>query len=198
MFTGIVEGRAKVVGTASENGNMRLSARLAGAARVPVRGESISVNGVCLTVSSVRKGTVSFDVVTETLRRTNLGLLEKGSWVNYERSMTSGDLIGGHLVTGHIDGTGTVKRVENGQGSVSMTIGVPRSIGAMISEKGFVAVDGASLTPAGVTDRQFTVYLIPETRRLTVFSEREEGDIVNIEIDLFAKYIKKFVEARLA
>lgn len=198
MFTGIVEGRAKVVGTASENGNMRLSVRLAGAARVPGRGESISVNGVCLTVSSVRKGTVSFDVVDETLRRTNLGLLEKGSWVNYERSMTSGDLIGGHLVTGHIDGTGTVKRVENGRGSVSMTIGVPRSIGAMISEKGFVAVDGASLTPAGVTDRRFTVYLIPETRRLTVFSGRKEGDKVNIEIDLFAKYIKKFVEARLA
>lgn len=194
MFTGIVEGKGRVVHAKLQNGNMRLAVRLARRQRLPHRGESISINGACLTVSLVRNGVVFFDVVGETLRRTNLGLLESGSFVNHERSMTSSDLIGGHLVTGHIDGTGTVKDVRPEGGSVRMIITVPEHIGAMVSEKGFVAVDGVSLTPARVTDMEFTVYLIPETQRLTVFSVRKKGDAVNIEVDLFAKYIKKFVD----
>ena len=198
MFTGIVEGKADVMRVEFENGNMRLSVRPGTKSRLPGKGESISINGVCLTVCSITKSALSFDVVAETLRRTNLGLLEKGSRVNYERSMKSSDLIGGHLVTGHIDGTGTVKRVLPEGGSTRMDIAVPKQLGSMISEKGFVAVDGASLTPAKVTDRGFTVYLIPETRRLTMFQSREKGDIVNIEVDLFAKYVKKFVEAHMS
>jgi riboflavin synthase len=194
MFTGIVEGKGQVVGAKLQNGNMRLAVRLSGRRKTPRRGESISINGACLTVSSVRNGVVFFDVVGETLRRTNLGLLESGSSANYEMSMTSADLIGGHLVTGHIDGTGIVKDISPEGGSVRMKITVPARIGEMISEKGFVAVDGVSLTPARVTDREFTVYLIPETQRLTVFSARKKGDAVNIEVDLFAKYIKKFVD----
>ena len=196
MFTGIVEGKASVVRAELENGNMRLSVRLGNKSRATRRGESISINGACLTVSAAGRGIVSFDVVAETLRRTNLKFLEKGSHVNYERSMKSSDLIGGHLVTGHIDGTGTVKSVLPEGDSIQMDIAVPSHIGEMISEKGFVAVDGVSLTPARVTDRGFTVYLIPETRRLTVFALRKKGDSVNVEVDLFAKYIKKFVEAR--
>ncbi len=197
MFTGIVEGTAIVVGADRREGNMRLSVRFRSNGRAYRTGESIAINGACLTAASVRKDTVSFDVIAETLRKTNLGEITKGDVVNFERSMRSADLIGGHLVAGHIDGTGKISEIENEGGSVRMTVRVQKNIGSMISEKGFVAVDGVSLTPADVSESRFSLYLIPETRRRTTFGVREVGDRVNIEIDIFAKYIKKFVDARM-
>jgi riboflavin synthase len=174
---------------------MRLSVRYRSKGKVCRVGESIAINGACLTAASVARDVVSFDVIAETLRKTNLGDVREGDIVNFERSMRSTDLIGGHLVAGHIDGTGRISEIENEGGSMRMTVRVGKNIGSMISEKGFVAVDGVSLTPADVSERRFSIYLIPETRRRTVFGIRRVGDSVNIEIDIFAKYVKKFVDA---
>ncbi|MBX8644576.1 MAG: riboflavin synthase [Thermoplasmata archaeon] len=196
MFTGIVEGTATVRSVERRSGSIRLSVGF-GKGRIASIGDSIALNGVCLTAVNCRPGMVSFDVVPETLRRTNLGELKKGDAVNFERSMKSSDLIGGHIVAGHIDGTGRIVSVGRDGGSVRMVISVPPEIGEMISDKGFVAVDGASLTPAEVSRSGFTIYLIPQTLERTVFKERRKGDLVNIEVDIFAKYVKKFVEGRL-
>lgn len=193
MFSGIVEGRGRVRRVEKAGNNVRLVIDLGNAAGSVRQGDSISINGVCLSAVSKKGKLIAFDAIAETLRKTNLGTLRQGSLVNFETSMMATDLIGGHLVTGHIDGTGVISDVTDENGSIRMVVSVPESIGCMVLEKGLVAVDGISLTPAEVGDRSFTLYLIPDTLKKTTMSEKAAGDTVNIELDLFGKYIERFV-----
>lgn len=198
MFSGLVEGKAKVVGVQRTGNNVRLDIDFGKTASGIRLGDSVSINGVCLSVVARKGKRLYFDAIAETLRKTNLGRLSAGDRVNYETSMSSSDLIGGHLVTGHVDGTGTIESIEDEDGSTKMVVSVPAAIGSSVMEKGLLAVDGISLTPADVRDDRFTLYLIPDTLRKTTISSRKEGDRVNIELDLFGKYIERYVARYMA
>lgn len=194
MFTGIVEGTAVVRLMEEFNGNRRLFLDFGKKGSSIRAGESIAVNGVCLSAVRRRGNVVAFDVIAETLRKTNLGDLKKADRVNFERSISVNDLLGGHLVTGHVDGTGTVREVQEEGMSLRIGIEVPHAMSELILEKGLIAVDGISLTPADVSDSFFNLYIIPETMRKTCIASRGPGDRVNIELDIFGKYLYKFVK----
>lgn len=198
MFSGIVEGKARIRSITKANLNIRIMADFGRAAAKVKLGDSVSVNGVCLSVVARKGNVLGFDAIAETLRKTNLGSLKAGDSVNYETSMSLNDVIGGHLVTGHIDGTGKILKVEDEGGSRRMVVSVPSSIGSMVMEKGLIAVDGISLTPAEVSDRRLTLYLIPDTLRKTTISGKRKGESLNIEVDFFGKYIQKFVKKQIA
>ncbi len=199
MFTGIVERLGKVIAVRERAGGGReltvapLPGGGAPAWKAPVPGESISVSGVCLTASRIGKGgrEVSFDAVPETISRTTLGRLRPGDRVNIERSLAVGDLIGGHFVTGHIDGTGEVLgRTEEGT-QVLFRIAAPGPVASLLIPKGSVAVDGISLTVVEV-DRGggwFSFAAIPHTIERTTLSGRRPGDRVNLEADPLGKYV---------
>jgi riboflavin synthase len=196
MFTGIVEEYAPVVAVSEPQGEcVTVGIDLAGLSKGLKIGDSVAVNGVCLTVIRKRRSVVSFDVMEETLRRTNLGKLKKNSKVNIERSLRLSDRIGGHLVTGHIDGIGKVTKLDYlDDGSVQMWVEVSAGLGAMMISKGAVAVDGVSLTLVDVTDRAFSVCLIPHTLTKTTLGHVRSGTVLNVEVDFFAKYVKKFIQ----
>jgi riboflavin synthase len=197
MFTGIVEGTAVVKRIEEVNGNRRMALDFGRRGSSIRGGESVSINGVCLSAVKRRGSIVFFDVIAETLRKTNLGMLKEGDRVNFERSITMNDLLGGHLVTGHVDGTGRIAEKEEEGISLRLKIEVPSSLSEFILEKGLIAVDGISLTPANVTDGSFNLYLIPDTMRKTTLAEKNIGYLVNIELDVFGKYIHKFVNAAI-
>jgi len=193
MFTGIVENLGTVISTSHLKGktySMRIDlGRMSQGARI---GDSIAVNGVCLTVTSKRGTTISFDVISETLRRTDLGTQVPGSRVNIERSMTLKDRISGHFVSGHIDGTGKIMRISvQNDGSIRMVIATTRKLTSMMVEKGSVALDGVSLTLVDVSDRYFSICLIPHTLKITTLGFKKESDLVNIEADIVGKYVLK-------
>ena len=192
MFTGIVEELGEIVGR--EPGRVtRLTIRgplVTGDAR---EGDSIAVNGVCLTVTGVTDDTFTVDVVAETLARTSLG---RASAVNLERAATPATRLGGHLVQGHVDGTGTVGEVRADGFSRVVRIEVAPDLLRYVVEKGSIAVDGVSLTVASVTDRTFTVSLIPETLERTNLGSAAPGQPVNLEVDVLAKYVERLVAAR--
>lgn len=194
MFTGLVETQGKVVALKPDGPGIRLSLDsplIAGSAKL---GDSISVNGCCLTVVQVEKNVVDFEAGEETLKRTNLGQLVIGSLVNLERSLQLGDRLGGHLVTGHIDTTATlVERNDDGQWS-TIWFEVPHEYARQMASKGSVAVDGISLTLVDVTENRFSVALIPHTLDATTLGARKVGDTVNIETDLLAKYVQRQLE----
>ncbi len=198
MFSGIVEGKAKVKSVQKAGNNIRLNVELGRKASAVREGDSVSINGVCLSVVSKKGTTLAFDAIAETLRKTNLGSLAPGDSVNYETSMSTGDIIGGHLVTGHVDGTGRIAETTDEDGSTRMVVSVPKEIAGMVMEKGLIAVDGISLTPAEVAEDRFTLYLIPDTLKKTTISGKVVGDLVNIELDLFGKYIEKYVQKYVA
>ena len=187
MFTGIVEERGRV--RSLEGGRLAVECRtVAGDAEV---GASVAVNGVCLTVVERGEAALGFDLAPETVARSTLGDLRPGDPVNLERPLTLAARLGGHLVQGHVDAVGTVQAVEgNGAGTI-MRIGIPRDLGRYMVEKGSVAVDGVSLTVAGVGDGGFSVALIPHTLAATTLGARGPGDRVNLEVDLLAKYVER-------
>ncbi len=162
-------------------------------------GDSVCVNGTCLTATSIDDAGFAVDVVPETLRRTNLGSLVAGDPVNLERSMAIGDRFGGHIVQGHIDATGEVVSIDTegeGEGNAGaealvVSIRAPVSVMRYVVEKGFVAVDGTSLTVVNCGAQSFTVTIIPHTRDNTVFGSRKVGDLVNLEADIIAKYVER-------
>ena len=186
MFTGIVEEMGRVI--ARSEGGITVGARLVlGDAHL---GDSIAVNGACLTITALEEASFSVDVTPETLRRTNLGELAAGDAVNLERPLAYGGRLGGHLVQGHVDATGTVRsRTPEGNG-VMMAFAVPEDLTRYIVEKGFVTVDGASLTVVTKEGTVFTVAVIPYTDEQTVLGGRGPGDRVNIEVDILAKYVE--------
>ncbi|MDE2802263.1 MAG: riboflavin synthase, partial [Chloroflexota bacterium] len=156
-------------------------------------GDSIAVNGACLTITTMSEGRFAVDVTPETLRRTNLGDLRVGSPVNLEPPLAYGGKVGGHLVQGHVDAVGVVAEVTPEGNSRLITFDAPREIMRYVVKKGFVAVDGISLTVAGLSDAQFTVAVIPYTDEHTTLGERGPGDRVNLEADILAKYTERLL-----
>lgn len=197
MFTGIVEeaGVVRRITPAVRSIRLQVEARIAGKG---VRlGDSIAVNGCCLTVvtrKSVRGSVhLGFDLLRETWDRTNLSVVKPGSVVNLERALAVGARLGGHFVTGHIDGTGIIRRWERQGADHVLEIAAPAAIRRYIIFKGSVAVDGISLTVAAVTRGGFRIWIIPHTLEVTALRERSVGDRVNLEADLLGKYVEQFV-----
>ena len=193
MFTGIVEeiGVVRGVVSGSEWGSISIGARrvLEGTRR----GDSIAVNGICLTVTDLSDTSFSADVMRETLNRSALFRLGTGSHVNLERAMPADGRFGGHIVAGHVDGVGTVANVRRDDTAVWFTVRAAPNILRFIVEKGSVAVDGISLTVAAITQRDFSISAIPHTVANTVLRERERGDLVNLETDVIGKYVEKLL-----
>ena len=196
MFTGIIEetGRVRAVKKGVKSFSLVISADeiLRGLAI----GDSINTNGVCLTVTSFDPGSFSVDVMPETMRSTNLGGLTAGSAVNLERALQLSGRLGGHLVSGHIDGTGVISNITKEDNAVWYSITAGKEILRYMIPKGSVAVDGISLTVVHVGPASFDVSVIPHTREATTISGRNRGDIVNIECDQVGKYIEKFTSAQ--
>jgi len=191
MFTGIVEeaGRAERVspGPKSTELTVRGKAILPGLRT----GHSVAVNGACLTLVAKRGPLLKFDVLNETLRRTNLGTVARGALVNLERPLRANARLDGHFVQGHVDGTGTVRRWEQAGKDYVLEINTPRPLMKYIVEKGSIAVDGISLTVAAVGRDWFRVWIIPHTRDVTNLAARRVGHRVNLEADILAKYVEK-------
>lgn len=196
MFTGIVEERGQVVAVTPMGDSARLVIRASLAVSDAKLGDSIAVNGVCLTVTELDSQTFSADVMAETLLRTSLGAAIPGSDVNLERAMPAHGRLGGHLVQGHVDGTGEILSIEPTEHWTVVRVGIPSSLARYIAEKGSITIDGVSLTVVSVDDSSFSVSLIPTTLRETTLGERHIGDVVNLEIDVIAKYVERLLEAK--
>lgn len=192
MFTGIVEETGKVLSINRDSGTLAIKAeKVLCGTKV---GDSIAVNGVCLTVTSLGSGTFTADVMPETLNRSSLGALKAGSSVvNLERAMELGGRFGGHIVSGHIDGTGRVSKLRDDGNAVWYTIEAGSSILKYVIEKGSITIDGISLTVAAVSHDSFSVSVIPHTRQVTALSQRKVGDIVNLENDCIGKYVERLL-----
>ena len=152
------------------------------------------MNGVCLTVTSLRSDGYDADVMAETMNRSSLGLLQPGSRVNLERAMPADGRFGGHIVAGHVDGTGTIVKIEKDETAVWYRIEAAPEVLRYIVEKGSITIDGISLTVATVSDTDFQVSIIPHTQANTVLSDRETGDVVNLETDIIGKYVEKLLQ----
>lgn len=190
MFTGIVEevGQVKSIG----NGTLQIQATKV--LEDVKLGDSIAVNGICLTVTGFNSHSFQADVMPETIKRTSLGELKLGSPVNLERALTLSSRLGGHIVSGHIDGTGRIVSLKEDKNAILMKIQADGAILRYIVEKGSVALDGISLTVAQVGSRDFTVSLIPHTRQVTNLSVKGEGSLINIENDVVGKYVAKLLQ----
>jgi riboflavin synthase len=199
MFTGIVEELGVVVHLTDAGGDSAVIAVRGPVVTADARhGDSISVNGVCLTVIDNADGVFTADVMGETLRRSSLGVLRPGSQVNLERAATVGGRLGGHLVQGHVDGVARIVSREPAEEWEVLTFSLPPALARYVVEKGSITVDGVSLTVMAVTDDTFSVGLIPTTLNLTVLGAKAVGDPVNLEVDVIAKYVEKMLGGRNA
>jgi riboflavin synthase len=196
MFTGLVEELGVVDSANTVGPGVRLVIKCPLVATDASLGDSISVNGCCLTVVKADKGTLAFDVGDESLSRTTFGRMAKGSRVNLERSLQLGDRLGGHLVTGHIDGTGTLIKRRDDEDWASLTFRCPMRMTRQMAAKGSVALDGVSLTLVNVEDDRFSVMIIPHTQEKTTLGKLSVGNLVNVETDLLAKYVERQLESR--
>ena len=194
MFTGIIEEVGSVISIRRSAASSFIRLRAEKVLSGTKLGDSIAVNGVCLTVTELDDTSFQADVMNETLSRSSLGSLSNGSPVNLERAMAADGRFGGHIVSGHIDGTGTITNIRNDGIAVWYTISAKPDIMRYIVEKGSIAVDGISLTVAKVTDSSFSVSVIPHTAAETILGNRKKGDIVNLENDIIAKYIEKLIK----
>ena len=198
MFTGIIEGTGIVksiskIKTANRVADMRIEIDL-GKLRSGLRvGDSVSVNGTCLTATSILKNTVFFEVVKETTKRTSLGQLKAGDLVNLERSLRINDRIEGHIVLGHIDGVGKIEEIVKIPSETKIWISVNKQTSSLLVPKGSIAVDGISFTIVDVTNDLFSVALVPHTLSVTTFKSKKKGDKVNIELDILSKYVAKLL-----
>lgn len=195
MFTGIVEELGEVLAVESLPDAARLAVRgplVTGDARP---GESIAVNGVCLTVVEVRDGAFTADVMAETLARSSLGVLHPGSPVNLERAVRVSDRLGGHVVQGHVDGTGVIEEVTPDEHWTVVRVTLPSELARYVVEKGSITVDGVSLTVSGLGSDWFEISLIPTTLALTTLGTKGTGDPVNLEVDVLAKHVEKLLLA---
>ncbi len=194
MFSGIVETLAEVVSLERRKDILTLGLRSEINKKVKV-GESLSVNGVCLTVARKEKEVLYFELVKETLQRTNLGDLKKGDKVNLERSLRLNSLLGGHIVLGHVDGVGVIKRREDFEDSSNIWVTLPEEVKSMIIPKGSIALDGVSLTIARTEqDNSIMIALIPHTLKVTTLGFKGVGSKVNVEVDVIGKWVKKFLD----
>lgn len=205
MFTGIVQGKAQVSSVFDQQvqGNLvfrrfRLQFPTGALAQLQ-RGASIAIHGTCLTATdfAIAEGWVEFDVIDETLRKTNLGLLTVGDAVNFERSLKFGDEIGGHLVSGHVHGTGVIRDIAHSGDNWAIEVAISDELRRYVWPKGFIAVNGASLTVGDVTEDSFFLHLIPETLALTCFGQANVGDLVNLEVDQQARQLQDLFQSQL-
>jgi riboflavin synthase len=197
MFTGIVEEIGEVVAVEPRGDSAVLRVRAAVVGEDVRHGASIAVNGVCLTVvesSGTGDVTLDFDVMAETLKRSVIGRLAVGDKVNLERAARVDARLDGHVVQGHVDGTGVIVSRTPGDAWESVRFGLPAELARYVAEKGSIAVDGVSLTVTGVGDDWFEVGLIPETLRATVLGSKQPGEPVNLEVDVLAKYVARLME----
>jgi riboflavin synthase len=198
MFTGIVEEVGEVVALARGSDSARLTLRGPTVTSDAVRGVSIAVNGVCLTVVDTADGSFTVDVMRETLDRSTLADLGVGGAVNLERAVRPSGRLGGHIVQGHVDGVGTVLSRAPGDRWEVVRIGLDAALARYVVEKGSVAVDGVSLTVTAVGDHWFEVCLIPTTLSSTTLGRRAVGDLVNLEADVIAKYVERLLAGQVA
>jgi riboflavin synthase len=196
MFTGLIEDVGRVASLVLNKQSAVLTVETGLPLREIPLGASIAVNGACLTVVQKAKRTVSFDVSPETLERTSLATIEPGTLLNLERSLRLQDRLGGHLVTGHIDGVGIVHSVEKKGDFTFFSIRIAQRLGSLLVSKGSVSVDGISLTVNRCSAREFSVAIIPFTLQNTNLRARRVGDKVNVETDLIGKYVRHFVHQR--
>src|SRR5262245_47849613 len=186
MFTGIVEARGRVVSNARGHGGLRLRVAAGAAFDEVALGASVCVSGACLTVVANSHGTLEFDVVAETTRRTRLGRLRSGDSVNLERSLPVTGRLEGHIVLGHVDAVVAVSRVKRATADWLLTVRIPPDLGRFVAEKGSFALDGVSLTIASLRDAQATVALIPATRERTTLGRADAGALLHLEVDVLA------------
>lgn len=194
MFTGLVETLGTVRDAKSDGAGTRLTIESALIARDLPLGASVAVNGCCLTVVAVAGDTFAFEVGPETLRLTNLGDLHPGTQVNLERSLRVGDRLGGHIVQGHVDGVGRIEKRDRQGEWEYVWFACPPELAKQMIRKGSITVDGVSLTLVDVERDRFSVALIPHTMAITTLGFKQPGDAVNLETDLFAKYVFKCLE----
>jgi riboflavin synthase len=197
MFTGIVRSVGRVAATGEGAGARRLAIDTGGLSTGGwQRGDSIAVAGVCLTVVSLADGRFEAELSGETLARTTLGRLAAGSAVNLEPALRAADALGGHLVTGHVDGVARVRDCREEGGVLSATVDAPGALAHFIAAKGSVALDGVSLTVGRVTDAAFVIDLVPHTRAVTTLGALAPGTELNLEVDLVARYLDRLIRAR--
>ena len=198
MFTGIIEGTGIIksivkIKDTDRIADSRIEVDLGKLSKGLQVGDSINVNGTCLTTTRIMKNKVCFEVVKETLRRTSLGMLEIGDHVNLERSLRISDRIEGHIVLGHIDGVGEIEDIVKKPSETKIWISVNKEIAKFLVSKGSVALDGISFTIVNVWKNKFSIALVPHTLAVTTFKNKLKGDKVNIEVDILSKYVAKFL-----
>jgi len=193
MFTGIIEGVGEVRNIARAGAGATCTVRVPPSISDCRPGDSLSIDGVCLTITAVKRDLFSVDISAETLARSTLGSLKQGSLINLERALSLSDRLGGHLVSGHVDGTGIIDKIEKLQGAWVIRITIDQGLSRYLIEKGSVAVDGISLTINRCFQRSFDVTIVPHTARVTTISKKRHGDRVNIEVDMISKYVEKFL-----
>lgn len=193
MFTGLIEGEGTVKDIEKGEKSSRLTIEAADILTDSKIGDSISTNGVCLTISNMNNSRFTADVMAETIKRSNLGNLKIGEKVNLERALTLQDRLGGHIVSGHIDGIGEILNLQKEDNAVWITIKADGDILRYIVEKGSIALDGVSLTVAYVDDKCFKVSIIPHTAKETILLKKVKGSMVNIECDVLSKYVEKLL-----
>jgi len=194
VFTGIVETLGELVSLEPAGSLTRLTIEAPSIVDGVRIGDSVAINGACLTVTTVGEGRLSFDAVKETLERTSLGELEPGSQVNVERALRADARLDGHIVQGHVDGTGRIRSLERAGDDVRLCVDCGNEVGEFLVPKGSVAIDGVSLTVVGVDARGFDVALIPHTLAVTTLGEKGPGDRVNLEADVLGKYVKRYMQ----
>ena len=196
MFTGIIEETGRVEQTQKAASGISLVIAATRTAEDLKIGDSVAVNGCCLTVVEISGKQFRFDLLRETWERTNLQFVAPGSLVNLERPLRADSRLDGHFVTGHIDGIGRITRWERAGTDRALEIAPPAELMRYIVQKGSIAVDGISLTVAAVTEKTFTVWIIPHTYEVTALRERKVGDAVNLETDILGKYVEKFARGK--
>lgn len=194
IFTGIIEELGVVKSIAINGASGCITIKAKKVLEGTQLGDSIAVNGTCLTVTSINSDGFSADVMAETVKRTSLSKVGKGDLVNLERAMILNGRFGGHIVSGHIDGTGTITKYTKEENAIWVTIKAPDEILDLIVEKGSICIDGISLTVATVSDQDFQVSIIPHTAKETTLIHKKVGSLVNLENDIVGKYIKKLME----
>ena len=197
MFTGIVEEIGRIAAVERREGATRLGIECATALDGTRIGDSVAVNGVCLTVVALDEGRFDVEAVPETLRRTNLGALEEGSPVNLERAVGPSRFMGGHYVQGHVDATGEITAIEPDGEAKNYRFRIPLDLARYVVPKGYVCIDGASLTVVDAGDDWLTVTLVPHTQRSVVMGSASPGYVVNLEVDVLAKYVERIAGERI-
>jgi len=194
MFTGIIEGVGKVEKITNNTNNrsaFKMTVDLGKHAKGLKVGQSVSLNGVCLSATKISKNKCDFQMIDETIKKTNLGNLVEGTKVNIERSLRIGDRMEGHFVLGHVDGVAIIKKIEKKPKEIKIWFEVPKKLAKFVVKKGSIAIDGISLTVVDATKNKASVCLIPHTMKVTNFQSKKVGDKINIETDILGKYILK-------